>query len=313
MAVHAPRELVERLRIALAEGALDVVTQSANAMLPRANLRPPEPCRPVGNDDGAHFDNGLVHAFVNRQGAVLELVTPHMRVPVSQANLLTRARPMGFEAHDQGARVQFQIGKSPATMELELRRGEPFLRVALAVDWCERWRSLQLENWFAIAANAPRYGDGKRFAAISDERAGVAIFAVDPLGWDARALRKGGMHLTAELLRERGSAQLAWAFAPFEPGISIGALEQAWELFAYEPRVRLFTSEDPAIRVVETTPAVDGDGVIVRVRECDGIERSLRLRCGARMREVDGEARIEGEAIIADIGAFGERSFRVRF
>lgn len=282
-------------------------------MLPRANMLPPEPCRPVRDDDGAHFDNGLLHAFVNPQGALLELATPRMRVPVSQANLLTRARPTGFEVHDEGARAHYLIGKSPATMEIELRRGEPFLRVALAVDWRDRWRALTLENWFALATNVARYGDGRRFAAISDERAGIAIFAIDPLRWQARALRKGGIHLTAELRRERGPAQLAWAFAPFEPGISMGALEQAWELFAHEPRVRLFTSDDPAVHVLETKPAEDGDGVMVRVRECDGVERPLRLRSGARMREVDGGAKIEGETIVADISAFGERTFRVRF
>ncbi len=292
---------------------MDLVAQSANAMLPRANLQPPQPCRPTHDDEGVHFDNGLLRALVNPQGALLELVTPRMRVPVSQANLLTRARPAGFEVHDEGIRVQFMIAKSPATMEIELRRGEPFLRVALAVEWRERWRALKLENWFAIATDEVRYGEGKRFAAISDARAGIAIFAVDSLRWEARALRKGGMHLAAELLRDRGPAQLAWAFAPFEPGVSMGALEQAWEFFAYPPRVRLFTSDDPAVHVVETKPGPDGDDVIVRVRECDGLARQLRLRSGARMRGVDEDAKIEGESIIADIDGFGERTFRVRF
>jgi hypothetical protein len=131
--------------------------------------------------------------------------------------------------------------------------------------------------------------------------------------WTLRALPRGGVHLRCDLLRKRGEAQLAWAFAPFEPGISMGALERAWELLAYPPRVRLFTSEDPGVLVTETKPADDGDGVIVRVRECDGVERSLRLRCGARMREVDADAKIEGECIVADISGFGERAFRVRF
>jgi hypothetical protein len=315
VAVHAPRELLDRLRAALAEGALDLVAQSARAMLPRANLQPPQATRPVRDDDGAHFDNGLVHAFVNAQGALLELATPRMRVPVSQANLLAGARPTGFELHDEGVRAQFLVGKSPATMEIELRQGEPFLRVTLAVDWRERWGALRLENWFAIANSILRYGQSKRFAAIADERAGIAIFALDPLQWEARPLRKGGMHLALELLRNRGPGQVAWAFAPFEPGISIGALEQAWELFAYPPRVRLFTSDDPAVLVVETKPATDGDGdeILVRVRECDGEARSVRLRSGARMREVDADAKIEGESIVADIDGFGERTFRVRF
>ena len=321
--MHAPRELLERLRAALAGGELELVAKSADSMLPRANVRRPDPCRPVRSEDGARFDNGLIQALVNSQGGLLELATPRMRVPVSQANLLTayrdfpkswrlRVRPADFELLDDSVELHFTIGASPATMRIELRRGEPFLRVMLAAEWNER-ATLRLENWFAIASDAVRYGQARRLAAISDSRAGVAIFARDPLGWNARVLRRGGLHLSVNLLHDRGSLETSWAFAPFEPGISMGALEQAWELFAYEPRVRLFTSEDPAVLVVETKPADDGDGVIVRVRECDGVERPLRLRCGARMREVDGGVKIEGETIVAEIPGFGERTFRVRF
>lgn len=292
-------------------------------MLPRANVRQPEPLRPVRDEDGARFDNGLVQALVNPKGGLLELATPRMRVPVSQANLLTayrdfpknwrlRVHPAGFELLDDGVELHFTLGGSPATMRIELRRGEPFLRVMLAATWKER-ATLRLENWFAIESDAVRYGLNQRFAAIGDDRAGLAIFAIDPLRWNARVLRKGGMHLTLDLLHDRGALETAWAFAPFEPGVSLGALEQAWEHFASEPRVRLFTSEDPAVHIVETKPAQDGDGVILRVRECDGVERLLRLRCGARMREVDGDGKIEGETIVAQIGGFGERTFRVRF
>ncbi len=75
--------------------------------------------------------------------------------------------------------------------------------------------------------------------------------------------------------------------------------------------------------VVACKPAADGDGVVVRVRECDGGTRELRLRCGARMRSVesidglerrsDAAVSIEGEHLVAELPALGLRSFRVRF
>jgi len=333
--VHAPRELLERLRVGLAEGQLELVEKSASAILPRAaDVRPPQPCRPVRDGDEVRFDNGLVQASVNDHGALLELASPRTRVPLAQANLLAayrdfpkgwhmRVRPSGFDVLEDRVEVRFLAGSSPATMSIEVRRGEPFVRVACAIDWKTSHATLALENWVATRAGEVRFGADGHFASLSDERAGFALFVLDPLGWTSQPLRKGGMHLRASLLHARGPAQLAWAFAPFEPGISIGALEGAYEEFACEPRVRLFTTQDPAIVILACKPAANGDGVIVSVRECDGASRPLRLRCGARMREVqavdglerssDGAAAIEGEAIASHIDGFGLRSFRVRF
>ena len=293
--MHAPKELLERLRAALAEGNLALVDQSASAMLPRAALSAPQAVTPVQDGDDTVLDNDLLHARTDARGVLLELATPKMRVPISQANLVTG------------------LGRSPSEMTIELYRGEPFLRVGLHVQWRKLWGSLRLENWFAFSKPRVRYGIDRRFAALEDERAGCAIFTAPGADWTLRALPRGGVHLRCDLLTKRGEAELAWAFAPFESGISMGALERAWELFAYPPRVRLFTSEDPGVLVTQTKPADEGDAVIVRVRECDGVERSLRLRCGARMREVDADAKIEGEHIVASIPAFGERAFRVRF
>jgi len=323
------------LRIGLADGQLELVEKSASAILPRApNIRPRESSRPVRDGNDVRFDNGLVQASFNDHGAMLELASPRTRVPLAQANLLAayrdfpkgwriRVRPSGFEVLEDRVEVRFLAGSSPATMSMEVSRGEPFVRVVCAIDWKTSRATLTLENWVAIRVGQLRYPEDGNFAALSDERAGLALFVLDPLGWTSQPLRKGGMHLRASLLHDRGPAQLAWAFAPFEPGISIGALEAAWEEFACEPRVRLFTTQDPAIRILACKPAADGDGVIVSARECDGASRPLRLRCGARMREVqavdglerpsDGPAAIEGEAIASHIEAFGLRSFRVRF
>jgi alpha-mannosidase len=85
----------------------------------------------------------------------------------------------------------------------------------------------------------------------------------------------------------------------------------------------LFTCDDDAVLVVACKPAEDGDGIIVRVRECDGDACTARLRCGARMiaavstdaleRETGLPVRIEQEALVFDLTPHQLRSFRVRF
>ena len=88
--------------------------------------------------------------------------------------------------------------------------------------------------------------------------------------------------------------------------------------------MRLFTCEDAAVAVAACKPAEDGQGVILRVRECDGAARRVRLRCGARMtgvqpvdaleREIAGPAAsIEEEAAVFDLTPYQLRSFRIRF
>ncbi len=87
--------------------------------------------------------------------------------------------------------------------------------------------------------------------------------------------------------------------------------------------MRLFTTEDEDVLVVACKPAEDRDGAIVRVRECDGQARSVRLRSGARVasahavdaleRPVENAVSIEGETLVFELNAFELRSFRVRF
>jgi hypothetical protein len=105
--------------------------------------------------------------------------------------------------------------------------------------------------------------------------------------------------------------------------VTISALKQAWTTYTSEERVRLFTCDDDAVLIVATYPADDGDGVVVRVRECDGEARTVRLRCGGRMREalpvdaverpVSGEVAIVEEDLVFELPAFALRSFLVRF
>lgn len=251
--------------------------------------------------------------------------------------------------------IPYALGKtSAATMRVSLRAGEPFLRVELVVDWKAEHRILRLENWLPIPSDAVTFGaphgsvtrsarrdtpeqrarfevPGQRFATVAHEGAGLALLTLDTYGWSARALRKGGVHLGHSLLRaprwpdpqsESARCELAWAFMP-HAGAATGAIERAWEQFAVEPRVRLFVCDDAAVAVVACKPADDGDGVVVRVRECDGASRAARIRCAARARSVtacdglerpiEGDVRIEAEDLVATIPAYGLRSYRVRF
>ena len=129
-----------------------------------------------------------------------------MRVPLAQANLLAayrdfpkswrlRVLPSGFELHDDGVEVRFLLGRSPATMSIEVRRGEPFVRVSCAVDW--KTSPQRLGSKTGLRSQAMRCGTAwiGALPRYSDDRAGLALFAIDPLRWTSRALRKGGMHL----------------------------------------------------------------------------------------------------------------------
>lgn len=256
---------------------------------------------------------------------------------------------------DDAFEIPFLIGSSPASMRISLGIADPFLRIELAVEWNERKKLLRVDSQFAVGTDVVTYGaphgtiersarrdtperrakyevPGQRFALVRDgSKHGAAILALDTYGWSARTLRDGGVALGHSLLRstswpdpdaDRGPQALTWAFAPVA-GAPLGAIERAWEAFAHEPRVRLFESPDDGVQIVACKVADDGDGVIVRLRECDGEARTVPIRCGARMRrvtdvdalerQIEGGTAIAGETFLASLPAFGLRAFRVRF
>lgn len=271
------------------------------------------------------------------------------------ARSIRRARPVASRVESGTLAVDFSLGQSSARMRIRLDRGEPFLRVDLDVDWQDRRTLLRVENWLPVRTDRVRYGSphgtvvrsarrdtpeerakfevpGQRFAIAQDDAAhGVAIFALDTYGWSARVLPKGGVQIGHSLLRgttwpdeqaDIGNHRISYAFAPFAD-VGQGALERAWQQFAHEPRVRLFTCDDDGVLVAACKPAHDGDGVIVRVRECEGAHRQASVRCGARMTQaaaVDGLERplerpvqIDGESLRVDLAPYELRSLRVRF
>jgi len=318
----------------------------------RAHVRPDGTIDELAGADGTNVAallNGLA-AYVDKpkqwDAWNLDRTYTDRRVPV---------RPEAAVHDDDTVTVRYRIGTgSAATLALSLRAGEPFLRAELAVAWHEDHVVLRLEHRFAVATRSVLFGvphgtiernayaetdaeraryevPAQRWALVDDGAHGAALFAPDTYGWSAHGLPEGGVRLGMSLLRsprwpdpgaDRGEHRLAYAFVP-TAGPPVSALEAAWNEYATVDRVRLFSSDDPAVLVVATKPADDGDGVIVRVRECDGAPRAATLTCGARMREalpvdacerpLPGAARIVEEALQFPLPSFGLRSFRVRF
>lgn len=270
-----------------------------------------------------------------------------------------RVRPDSCELFGDGLEVRYRIGKaSLAVARLALREGEEFLRVDLAVDWRERHAILRCENELAIVGARARFGSphgtlerpvrprtraerakfeacGQRFACVDGAlreggaNGGVAMLVLDTYGWSL-AGTGGGVRLGHSLLRaptwphrdaDRGEHLLSYAFVPFGR-LSLGALERVWERYALVPELAMFVCDDPSIFIVATKPADDGDGVVVRARECDGMPREAAIRCAARTREavcvdalerpLEGEAELRDGAIQVRFEPYQLRSFRVR-
>src|SRR6185437_9552123 len=211
--------------------------------------------------------------------------------------------------------IAFDAGnRSRGTLRVTLAQDAPFLRVDAAVDWRDRQRILRVENHLRLSSGEAVFGaphgivsrsartdtperraqyevPGQRFAMVRDaiDGDGVALLALDTYGWSARALAGDRFSLGHSLLRgtvwpdpdaDLGAQQLSWAFLALDAGATVGGIERAWRAFACEPSVRLFVPQDDAVLVVACKPAEDGDGVIVRIRECDGAARVARIRCG---------------------------------
>ena len=260
-------------------------------------------------------------------------------------------RAEGAEVEEGGLVVRLAGSGSAIVMRLELREHEPYLRVEIAVQWQASQRILRAEHALAFVPSEVRFGQPHGSLVRSTARAtaaerarfevpaqrwvhaqgggrGLAILSADSYGWSAET-RPDGLRLGTSLLRapvwpdpaaDRGEHQIAYALAP-TAGAAISALETAWHEYVEIERVRLFTCDDPSVLVVATKPADDGDGVIVRVRECDGESRTVSLRCGGRARRAEsvdacerriaGDAIFDGEALRFVLPAYALRSFRV--
>ena len=268
-----------------------------------------------------------------------------------------RKRPLrvdvtGVEIVDDAIEIRYALGASLAVARLTLDRNDAHLRVDLAVDWRERHVVLRMENTLAFEATRARFGSphgtidrpprpqsradraryeapGQRFARVDAPERGLALLTLDTYGWSIERRGKTTA-LGHSLLRgptwpdpsaDAGTHAFALGLLPCND-LGMGELETVWQRFAGTNDVPMFTSEDPAIQVVATKLADDGNGVVVRVRECDGAPRTMRLRCGARVRTIGCidaceaplaiDASYDDGAIVASLGAFALRSFRVQ-
>jgi alpha-mannosidase len=260
-------------------------------------------------------------------------------------------RVTGCEASEDAFEVRYAFGASLAVARYTLDATEPFLRVDMAVDWRERHRLLRIEADATFRAERARFGSphgvldrapdprtreerakyeacGQRFGRLDGAAGGFALFALDTYGWSlGRGAR--GTKLGHSLLRgptwpdpnaDHGDHAFSFAYAPFDV-LGMGELEAWWERFARSSEVPMFTSSDPALLVVATGLAYDGDGIVVRVRECDGVARDARIRCGARARSVtsvdalerpvDRDVALEDGELIARFEPFELRTFVV--
>jgi len=262
-----------------------------------------------------------------------------------------RVRVTGVGIVDEAIEVRYALGTSLAVARLSLGAHDAYLRVDLAVDWRERHVVLRVENEFAFKADRARFGSphgtverpadprmraerakfevpGQRFARVDASDRGVALLALDSYGWNV-ACRRGVTTLGHSLLRgptwpdagaDLGTHAFTLGYTPAAT-LAMGELETMWDHFAGRDDLPMFTSTDPALHVVATKLADDGNGVVVRVRECDGQARAMKLRCGSRVRsiacvdalenEVEGIAEFVDGAIEAPIAAYGLRAFRV--
>jgi len=370
-----------------ADALVASVVRDASAVLPRAGYAAARVAFASPRAEGA--DLVLAHESltcrIDASGAIVELRTADGPNRVVRANVLAayvdrprrysawnldrgyRRRPVRVRVEDvradaDGVEIRYLVGRgSPATARIALRRGEPFVRVALAVDWRERETILRCENVLAFAGVRATFGaphgaverpiaprtprerakyeaPGQRYGRVADRDGGLALLALETYGWSLERDEAGNARLGHSLLRaptwpdpgaDRGEQRLAYAFAPLADDAT-GALEARWEQFAFAPgeddphpvpRVPFAVADDPAIAICAVKPADDGDGIVVRIRECDGAAREARVRCAFHARAVAcvdalerptaGEVAYADGVIVAPLGPYGLRSFRL--
>jgi len=288
----------------------------------------------------------VLRAFVDRPRAweAWNLDADYRRRPVELG-------PPAIEPAREGIVVRRMLGASQIVQHLALWPGEAWLRVVTRVEWRERRTILRVEHAFAEDDDRALFGaphgtlvrpvrptteeerakfevPGQRFCST----AGCAVFAVDRYGWSVAPGDGGGVDVGLSLLRgptwpdplvDLGEHTIEYALVP-HGGAATGELERAWQAFAEPRRPRLARCDAANVIVAVTKPADDGNGVVVRLRECDGIDGEVAVELAVRplgAELVDGEERpIAGGALRLDdrtirvpLRPFGLASVRIRY
>jgi alpha-mannosidase len=160
------------------------VVESAIAVLPRSELRPPPAPAvvPQRDADGWVLENAFVRAHVREDGTIDEIAGADGRNVVTLANGITAyrdrpkrwdawnvdrdyvkkpvaVRPDGAATEDGDLVVRLKVGRgSRMAMRIALAEDEPWVRVDAAVGWSERHVLLRAEHRMAIAARDVRFG-----------------------------------------------------------------------------------------------------------------------------------------------------------
>ncbi|TAM77922.1 alpha-mannosidase [bacterium] len=259
--------------------------------------------------------------------------------------------PASVEGVRDGVVVRRVLGDSEIVQHLSLQPGESWLRVGMRIAWHERRTILRVEHTFEQDDERALFGQphgvltrpvrptteaerakfevpGQRFCSA----AGCAVFATDRYGWSLGSGAAGGVEVGLSLLRgttwpdpdaDLGEHVLEYALVP-HGGASVGELERAWREFSEPRRPHMVKCEAPNVLIAAVKLADDCKGVIVRLRECDGVAGDVPLEVATRPlgaelvdaeeRSVDGgELTLEDRLMRVPLRSYGLASVRVRF
>ncbi|TAM60522.1 alpha-mannosidase [bacterium] len=294
--------------------------------------------------------------FVRRANVLRAFVDRPKRWEAWNLDAGYRSRPLKLgpaevEATRDGVVVRRMLGESEIVQHLRLAPGESWLRVGMRIAWHERRTILRVEHSFTQNDERALFGQphgvlerpvrpateaerakfeapGQRFCST----AGCAVFSTDRYGWSIAPGADGGVEVGLSLLRgttwpdpaaDLGEHVLEYALVP-HGGVAPGELERAWREFAEPRRPHLVKCEAANVLIAAIKLADDCKGVIVRLRECDGVEGAVPLEVATRPlgaelvdaeeRSIEnGELKLEDRVMRIPLCAHGLVSVRIRF